>query len=318
MVGASRKPAGGDSGVEGPANALARPQPRQASLARLAEFGIVPRRSLGQNFLIDDNILAVILQRLEARPDDVAIEVGAGLGVLTSALAGVVACVHAFEIDRKLEGPLRATLGRLAQPPSPRVILHLEDALQASLEDLAPEPTVCASNLPYSVAAPFLAEAVTRLPGIRRYCVMVQREIAERLAAAPRTKAYGGLSVWMQLHVRVVEMRPLSRAIFYPKPHVDSCLLTLDRLPAGDRDGEFRSERGGPEFVRLVIDSAFGQRRKTAVNALAAASGLRKEVLVEALAAVGAAAGVRAEELTPLQFVALAGRLHGEWPREGG
>jgi 16S rRNA (adenine1518-N6/adenine1519-N6)-dimethyltransferase len=342
--------------------------PRQTSLARLAEFGIVPRRSLGQNFLIDDNILGVILERLASDPADVVVEVGAGLGVLTRALAGVSARVHAFEIDERLLPALRATLGPLLETDvaatadvaamadaaatadvaatadaaaatgdghvkaggetagvaggphaaGARVILHLEDVMRSCLETLTPVPTLCASNLPYSVAAPFLAEAMTGLPLVRRYCVMVQREIADRLAAAPSTKAYGGVSAWVQLHMRVVDSRPLSRAIFYPKPRVDSSLLTLERRPE-DRP----ASEGGipavvlshPALVRRVIDAAFGQRRKTAVNALGAASGLPKETLAAALTDVGASAGARAEQLTPEQFAALAARLAEDWPR---
>jgi 16S rRNA (adenine1518-N6/adenine1519-N6)-dimethyltransferase len=314
------------------------PAPRQTSLARLAEFGIVPRRSLGQNFLIDDNILGLILDRLQAGPDDVVIEVGAGLGVLTRALAGVAACVHAFEIDTKLEPALRATLGPMLEPRpgvaagaapgdggetlpaagEPRVILHFQDIMRAPLETLAPCPTLCASNLPYSVAAPFLAEAMTRLPQVRRHCVMVQREVAERLAATPGSKAYGAVSAWVQLHMRPVDVRPLSRAIFYPKPRVDSSLLTLDRrsedLPPGD-GGIPSLVLRDPDLVRRVIDGAFGQRRKTAVNALQAASGLPKETLAAALVGVGASAGARAEQLAPEQFAALAERLAQDWPR---
>ena len=321
--------------------------PRQTSLARLAEFEIVPRRSLGQNFLIDDNILGLMLERLQAGPDDVVIEVGAGLGVLTRALAGVTAHVQAFEIDTKLEPALRATLGSLLDtaaalptpgPPErndgrpegpygpdgiavagmPRVILHFQDIMRAQLEALVPRPTLCASNLPYSVAAPFLAEAMTLLPHVRRFCVMVQREIADRLAATPGTKAYGAVSAWVQLHTSLVDARPLSRAIFYPKPRVDSSLLTLDRRPV-DRPwsagGTPSLVLRDPVLVRRVIDGAFGQRRKTAVNALQAASGLPKETLAAALVEVGASAGARAEQLAPEQFAALAEQLAQDWPR---
>ena len=342
---AAPKTVGGRSGGRASRGGGATPRdassaPRQTSLARLAEFGVVPKRSLGQNFLIDDNILGLILDRLQAGPDDVVIEVGAGLGVLTRALAGASACVHAFEIDGALGPALRATLGSLLEPVSPegdaagldeapgpvggavatvpRVLLHFQDIMRAPLEALVPRPTLCASNLPYSVAAPFLAEAMTRLPHVRRFCVMVQREIADRLAATPGTKAYGAVSSWVQLHTRLVDVRPLSRAIFYPMPRVDSSLLTLDRRPV-----DLPPSAGGipspalrdPVLVRRVIDGAFGQRRKTAVNALQAASGLPKETLAAALVAVGASAGARAEQLAPEQFAALADRLVEDWPR---
>ena len=272
---------------------------RQVSLSRLAEFGITPKRSLGQNFLIDDNIVGVILQRLEARPDDVVIEVGAGLGVLTRALAGVSRLVHAFEIDRSLEAALGATLAGI--PGDVRV--HLEDVLRAPLEGLEPVPTLCASNLPYSVAAPFLAESLVRLPRVRRYVVMVQREVADRLASRPGSKTYGGLSVWVQLLAEVRDVRPLSRAVFYPQPRVDSALVTLERrVPEG-----VLAER--PALVRRVIDASFAQRRKTLQNSLGAELGLDKTVVAEALDLVGLVPGVRAERVSPAVFPRLCEKL---------
>lgn len=277
--------------------------PRQTSLARLAEFDVTPRRGLGQNFLIDDNIVGVILDRVQARPDDVALEVGAGLGVLTRALALAAACVHAFEIDRRLEAPLRATLTELAtQAPAAaaRVRLYFEDVLDHPLETLAPPPTICASNLPYAPAAPFLAEALERLPGIRRYCVMMQKEIAERLASPPGRRSYGALSVWVRLHAEIVEVRPLSRSIFQPRPNVDSSLVTLTRRVA-DPLVEQR-----PALVRRVVAGAFSQRRKRLVNALGAAFGLPRDTLVEAMAGAGLAKTIRAEEVPPEVFVALS------------
>lgn len=271
--------------------------PSQTSLARLTEFGVVPKRSLGQNFLIDDNILGVILERLRAEPADVLIEVGAGLGVLTRALAEVAVHVHAFEIDRSLEAPLRATLGDVRPD---RVTLHLCDVMRAPLEGLTPLPTLCASNLPYSVAAPFLAESLARLPSVRRYCVMVQREVAERLASPPGTKAYGGLSVWVQLHARVVEVRPLSRSIFYPQPNVDSSLVTLERRT---RDDLVACD---PQSVRRVIDGAFSQRRKRLANALSSTAGIPKALVERVLVEVGIDPGARAEAVAPEAFVLLA------------
>lgn len=274
--------------------------PRQTSLARLSEFGVIPKRALGQNFLIDDNILGVILERLQADPTDVVIEVGAGLGVLTRALTEVSAHVHAFEIDRSLEAPLRATLSSVN---SERVTLHFDDVLRAPLESLVPAPTLCASNLPYSVAAPFLAEALGRLPGIRRYCVMMQREVAERLASPPGVKAYGGLSVWVQLHARVVEVRPLSRSIFSPQPNVDSSLVTLERRV---RDDLVASD---PRTVRRVIDGAFSQRRKRLANALSSALGISKPSVEDVLSELGIDQASRAESVEPEAFVLLAAGL---------
>ena len=268
---------------------------RQVSLARLAEFGIRPKRDLGQNFLIDDNILGVILAQLECRPEDVVLEIGAGLGVLTGALAAVARHVHAFEVDRSLEAPLAVTL-----QGDPKVSLHFQDVLKASLEDLQPPPTLSASNLPYSVAGPFIIEALQRLPGVRRYCVMVQREVADRMAAAPGNKTYGVLSVWVQLYAKIVRVRPLARSIFYPQPRVDSSLVVLDRLPAGQLPGCSTAE------LRAVIQAAFGQRRKTLVNALSAGLDLSREQVLPLVESLGLPADVRAERLAPGQFVALA------------
>jgi 16S rRNA (adenine1518-N6/adenine1519-N6)-dimethyltransferase len=267
-------------------------------LARLAEFNITPKRDLGQNFLIDDNILGVILSQLDCGLDDVVLEVGAGLGVLTAALARVARHVHAFEIDRSLEPALRATLGK-----APTVSLHFADILRARLEGLAPTPTLCASNLPYSVAGPFIIEALQRLPGMRRYCVMVQREVAERMAASPGTKAYGVLSVWVQLYTQNVRTRLLARSIFYPRPNVDSSLVVLDRHPAE------RLPAVEPARLRTVIQAAFGQRRKTLANSLGAGLGLPRERVLEVVAALGLPPDIRAERLLPVHFVQLAESL---------
>jgi 16S rRNA (adenine1518-N6/adenine1519-N6)-dimethyltransferase len=270
----------------------------QVSLARLAEFGVVPKRDLGQNFLIDDNILGVIVGQLECGPEDVALEVGAGLGVLTAALAGVAGHVHAFEVDRSLEAALRATLGN-----DPRVDLHFQDVLRAGFETLDPVPTLCASNLPYSVAGPFMIECLQRLPSVRRYCVMVQREVAERMAATPGTKTYGVLSLWVQLYARIVRTRPLARSIFYPRPNVDSSLVVLDRRPA-----EQLPVCDLPQ-LRTVVQAAFGQRRKTLVNALRAGLGFPREQILATVTALSLPVDVRAERLEPGQFVALTERL---------
>jgi 16S rRNA (adenine1518-N6/adenine1519-N6)-dimethyltransferase len=271
---------------------------RQVSLARLAEFGVSPKRDLGQNFLIDDNILRVILGHLQCGANDAVLEVGAGLGVLTKVLAEVAKHVHAFEVDRSLEGPLKATLAG-----DPRVSLHFQDVLKAPLEDLVPAPSLCASNLPYSVAGPFVIESLQRMPTIGRYCLMVQREVAERMAAVPGTKAYGVVSVWVQLYTRIVHVRPLSRSIFYPQPHVDSSLVVLDRVSF---EG---SPQADPQQLRAVLQAAFGQRRKILVNAVSGGLGMPRECALEAVRKLGLPANVRAERLAPEQFVLLAREL---------
>ena len=273
---------------------------RQVSLARLSEFGVVPKRDLGQNFLIDDNILGVILALLECGPDDVVVEVGAGLGILTEALAEVARHVHAFEIDKSLAAPLAATLrGR------GNVSLHFEDVLRADLEALDPPPTLCASNLPYSVAGPFLIEALQRLPGVRRYCVMVQREVAERMAAAPGGKTYGVLSVWVQLYARISRVRSLSRSIFHPVPNVDSSLVVLDRLGPEEQPAVPVAQ------LTRVIQAAFSQRRKTLTNCLASGLGISRSEALELVRSLALSADIRAERLSPRDFVALAQLIPG-------
>lgn len=276
------------------------PDLRQISLRRLAEFDVRPKRDLGQNFLIDDNILRVILGHLECGRDDVVLEVGAGLGVLTRALAEVAGTVHAFEIDAGLKEPLAATLRTAAN-----VRLHFEDVLAASLEELMPVPTLCASNLPYSVAGPFLIESLRRLPSIRRYVVMVQKEVADRISAASGGKAYGVLSVWVQLYAEVVRVRSLSRSIFYPQPHVDSSLVVLERR------GAEQLPDCDPQMLEDVVQAAFGQRRKTLANALVARGSMARDEVVALLGDLGLAADVRAERLQPRQFVELARRMAG-------
>lgn len=280
---------------------------RQVSLARLVEFGLEPKRHLGQNFLIDDNIVSVILALVGCGPQDVVLEVGAGLGVLTVALAREAAHVHAFEVDRSLEPALRATLGDKAP-----VTLHFEDVLEARLEALEPQPTLCASNLPYQVAGAFVIEALQRLPAVRRYCLMVQREVAERMAAGAGSKVYGLLSVWVQLYSRVVYLRPLSRTIFYPIPHVDSSLIVLERRPEGELPVV------SPQLLRAVLQAAFGQRRKTVLNALVAGLELPRSLLEEVLAGVGLSPRLRAEQLSPPQLAALALQLAGRLSEAGG
>lgn len=271
---------------------------RQVSLARMAEFGIEPKRSLGQNFLIDDNIIRVIIDRLDPNPEDVVIEVGAGLGILTRALAAVTAQVHAFEIDRSLGPALEATLADAGV--SARVHLEYSDIMRVSLQGLVPSPTLCASNLPYSIAAPFLGEALEHLPSIRRYCVMTQREVAERLVSPPGSKAYGAPSVWAQLHVRIVDIRPLSRTIFHPRPNVDSSLITLERAVAEPFVTEY------PAVMRAVVEGTFQQRRKFVLNSLSAVLGVDKQQVADVLDRAGVSVSTRPEQMEPAAFVAVA------------
>jgi 16S rRNA (adenine1518-N6/adenine1519-N6)-dimethyltransferase len=252
---------------------------------------VSPKKALGQHFLVDENILGVIGRLAELRSDDVVLEIGPGLGVLTRYLSERVARVHAVELDRSLE-PHLASL-----PAS--VELHFGDALQLDLGSLEPPPGKLVANLPYNVATPILVESLDGLPTVERWCVMVQREVADRLFAAPSTKAYGAVSVLVQLAAERTGFHPVSRTVFRPPPNVDSALVAFRRkeLPA-----EWRRVKG-------VVEAAFAHRRKTLPNSVELAGLASRAEAAVALDAIGRDASVRAEALAPPEFMALAGEL---------
>jgi 16S rRNA (adenine1518-N6/adenine1519-N6)-dimethyltransferase len=268
--------------------------PRQVTLARLAELGITPDTRLGQHFLVDDNLVRVALRLAELRPDDVVLEVGPGLGVLTAALADAVRHVHAVELDRRLEPALATTLaGRT------NVTTRFEDALGLDPASLVPSPTAFVSNLPYNVATPLIADSLHGLPTVERWAVMIQRELGDRLFAAPGTPAYGAPSVLVQLACDRTGSHRVSRTVFAPPPNVDSVLIGFrrsDRWPALE-----------PRWARIsqLVHAGFGTRRKTFANAVDV-SGLHSRGDIErALREIGADPRIRAEALPPASFVAL-------------
>jgi 16S rRNA (adenine1518-N6/adenine1519-N6)-dimethyltransferase len=252
---------------------------------------VSPRRELGQHFLVDENLLGVIGRLAELDASDIVLEVGPGLGILTRYLADRVARVHAVEIDPSLAP-------RLANLP-PNVTLEFGDALTVDLGRL--QPTKLVANLPYSVATPLVVESLDRLPTVGLWCVMVQREVADRFFAEPRTKAYGAVSVVVQLGTERTGFHPVSRTVFRPQPNVDSALVAFRRVPPPDavawRD------------LKRVVEAAFAHRRKTLPNSLELAGLASRERAAEALAALGRPARTRAEELVPQEFVSLAERL---------
>jgi 16S rRNA (adenine1518-N6/adenine1519-N6)-dimethyltransferase len=252
---------------------------------------VSPKKELGQHFLVDENILGVIGRMSELQPEDVVLEVGPGLGVLTRFLAPRVAEVHAVELDASLEPWLRDV--------GDNVTLHLGDALRLDLAALAPGATKLVANLPYNIATPLIVESLDGLPEIELWCVMVQREVADRLFAKPSTKAYGGVSVLMQLATQRTGLHPVSRTVFRPPPNVNSALVAFRRS-------------GLPEdFPRLkkVVTAAFAHRRKTLPNSLELSGLASRAEAVEALAAIGREPSVRAEALAPPEFLALADAL---------
>ena len=253
-----------------------------------------PNRELGQHFLVDANILAVIGRLAALEPHDVVLEVGPGLGVLTTYLAERVACVHAVELDRALEPALSAALGA-----HDNVTLRFEDALQLEPASLEPPPLKLVANLPYNVATPIVVESLDRLPTLSLWCVMVQREVADRFFARPSTKPYGAVSVLVQLVARRTGFHRVSRTVFRPRPNVDSALVAFRRTGLPGRFAD----------VKQVVEAAFAHRRKTLANSLELAGFASRERAAQALAELGYAVESRAEELPPTDFVALEAAL---------
>jgi 16S rRNA (adenine1518-N6/adenine1519-N6)-dimethyltransferase len=251
---------------------------------------VAPKKALGQHFLVDENILGVIERLGDLRRTDVVLEVGPGLGILTRRLAERTQLVHSIELDRSLEPALRDALSDY-----PNVRLVWGDALRLAIEGLEPVPNKLVANLPYNVATPLVVESLEHAPSLQRWCVMVQREVADRFFAEPRTKAYGAVSVLVQLSARKVGFHPVSPSVFRPQPRVDSALVAFEResvAPIG--------------AVRPVVEAAFAHRRKTAANSVALSGLTSRAQVEEALIAIGHPANARAEELQPLQFVQLA------------
>jgi 16S rRNA (adenine1518-N6/adenine1519-N6)-dimethyltransferase len=253
------------------------------------------KKQLGQHFLADENILGVIERLADLRQEDVVLEVGPGLGVLTAYLAARVTRVHAVELDRTLEEPLRHALA-----DRDNVELHFGDALALDLARLTPPPTKFVANLPYNVATPLVAESLGGLPTVEAWCVMVQREVADRFFADPATKEYGSVSVLVQLATEKTGFHPVSRNVFRPRPNVDSALVAFRRrgpLP--------------PDFARVkqVAAAAFAHRRKTLPNSLELAGLASRSEATAALAQLGRQPTTRAELLAPGEFVALARAL---------
>ena len=219
---------------------------------------------------------------------------GPGLGILTTYLADRVAQVYTVELDTSL-GP--ELVERLAGRPN--VELRFGDALKLDLADAAPGAKKLVANLPYNVATPLIAESLDRLPGIELWTVMVQREVADRLFAAPSTKAYGAVSVLVQLVAVRAGFHPVSPTVFRPRPNVDSALVAFRRtgLPH-----DFRR-------IKRIVEGSFAHRRKRLANSLELAGVAKRARAEDAIATIGRGPNVRAEELEPDEFLALAEAL---------
>ena len=251
-------------------------------------------RALGQNFLIDRNILDVIDRHAAVTPEDVVLEIGGGLGVLSERLAARAGHLHVIEIDPRLEQPLREAAGRAT--------VHIADALQLDISALHPAPTKVVANLPYGIAAIVILRTIDELPDVRRWVVMVQREVGERLAGAPGGPVYGASSVLAQLACEVKVLRPISRTVFRPVPNVDSVLLGLTRRDSGPVSAELRE----------LVHDAFAHRRKALAGSLALAPGADPDIRErtrEALMSLGHPPDERAQRLAPDEFRELASKL---------
>jgi 16S rRNA (adenine1518-N6/adenine1519-N6)-dimethyltransferase len=260
--------------------------------ALAARLGLRPTKQLGQNFVIDANTVRRIVRTAAVGPDDVVLEVGPGLGILTRYLADRVRRVHTVELDRALEPHLAAALEGRAN-----VHVVFGDALRLDLAALDPRPTKLVANLPYNVATPLVVESLDGLPSVGRWCVMVQREVADRFVAAPGTKAYGAVSVLLQLVTERVGFHPVSRTVFRPPPNVDSALVALRRRgPLPERY----------PAVKRIVEAAFAHRRKTLPNSLELAGQTGRERAAAALEQLGFPSATRAERLAPDDFAALA------------
>lgn len=280
---------------------------------RLRRSGISPDHGLGQNFLIDPNILDVIERMASLNAADVVLEVGPGLGVLTERLLARCRVVHCLELDRRLAALLADEFGSHSG-----FFLHMGDAMRLDFQTLDPLPEKFVANLPYNVAAPLVMRSLTELPSISLWCLMLQKEIADRMFATVGAANYGGVSVMVQLMTEKISSRPVPATVFYPRPRVRSSLLAFRR-----------SERKGyaiDDFARVktVVYAAFSQRRKMLVNSLAAAGrGVmpdtvaaeplpeRKAWLEGLLRELGKGERARPQELSPLEFEELVRLMDG-------
>lgn len=247
---------------------------------------------LGQNFLTDPNLLDAIVRDSGVGPSDCVLEVGPGEGVLTERLAAVVRQVHAIELDRSLE-PKLAEVARLDN-----INLIFGDAVGFDYAALDPKPNAMVANLPYSVATPVIIETMTALPEMARWTVMVQKEIAERLAAQPGTRAYGSPSAVIQQAASVRIVRKVGRQVFRPAPRVDSAVIEIERQAPGPSPGLIR-------FFR----AAFAHRRKSLARSVDLVSPGFLEPVRSALAELGIDPGIRAEAVPPDELAALSGMI---------
>ncbi len=291
--GGDERPAPSEPGLLGPADVRA-----------LAErLGVRPTKQLGQNFVIDPNTIRRIVRAADVQPDDVAVEVGPGLGSLTLGLLGAARRVVAVEIDPVLAAALPQTIADRYPSSLPRFELVRANALRVT-ELPGPPPTALVANLPYNVAVPVLLHMLEQFPSLERVLVMVQAEVADRLASEPGSRVYGVPSVKARWYASVRRAGSIGKNVFWPAPHVESGLVALERRQPP-------TTRASRKEVFAVIDAAFAQRRKTLRAALAgwAGSAARAE---EILRRAGVDPAARGEALTVDQYAAIAEAANAE------
>lgn len=271
--------------------------------AVLERFGLATKHRLGQNFLVNDEVIGRIVELADLGCDDVVLEVGPGIGTLTVAMLARVRAVCSIEADRELESVLAETCA----DHSEKFFLTMGDALRVSPQNLQadgtlPPPNKFVSNLPYQVAATLILRNFEEFPSLESATVMVQAEVADRICALPGSKIYGAYTAKLALWARPAGRFEVGPGNFMPPPHVDSTVVRLDRGGVPLPEGLSRAE------VATAIDAAFAQRRKTIRNSMSS-NGFDKEALDEAFAATGIAPNARAETLAPADFVRLTAAL---------
>ena len=295
---------------------------QRATKETLERFGLATKYRLGQNFLVQDHIIEKIVQLVEVQPTDVIVEVGPGLGTLTVALLDNARAVCSLEADSELEQVLAVTC---KEPHPDSFALVMGDALAITPQKLAeaystlptvahdaatsaPMPTKFVSNLPYQVAATLILKFFQELSSLERAVVMVQAEVADRIAAKPSTKAYGAYTAKLSLFAQVTGRFEVGPGNFMPPPRVNSAVVRLDRTMARNPVTSKLLSEEELLHTMSVIDAAFAQRRKTIRNSMSA-SGFDKDKLDQAFLATGIAPTARAEVLTSQDFICLAAAL---------
>ncbi len=264
----------------------------------LGEKNIKLTRRLGQHFLIDGNLLSIMVKTADLQPGDVILEVGAGIGTLTEELVKVAGEVYAVEMDERLFAILRDYFGERTN----LTLIH-GDAMKLCFSKLLPSeiPLKLVSNLPYNIATPLLLKIFRELPGLTSMVITVQRELAERYLSSPGSKSYGATTVKLNYYCQVQRILNLPPSVFYPPPRVYSCLLRLDRR----RD--LLVQVDDPQRFFQLIDAAFAQRRKTLANSLSSAYevSLASNEVARVVEGLGWDATTRAENLTLEDFAKL-------------